>query len=286
MPEEISGLDYSDTIGREETREEIIASARVRALAATLDLDAVPGSGGLPPAWHWLYFNPFERRSILGTDGHPLRGGFLPDVALPRRMWAGSRIEYFRPILLDEPASKKSVIEKAVTKSGKAGALVFVTVRHEISSGNNLCIREEQDIVYRGSSSGSSAVEAPPAPDAAEWSEEFTPDPVLLFRYSALTSNGHRIHYDHPYATGEEGYPDLVVHGPLTATLLHGLACRAHPAQRLARFSFRAVSPLYASKSFHIEAKQISPTELMLWARHADGGLAMKADAVFDTPQS
>jgi len=279
-------LDYSDVVGREETREEIIASERARALAATLDLRDVPGSGDLPLSWHWLYFNPTAKRSLLGTDGHPRRGGFLPDVALPRRMWAGSRIEYHLPVALDQPARKRSVISKAITKAGKTGNLVFVTVDHEIWSGEHLCIREEQDIVYREATQGSTSSDAPMAPDAAEWSEEFEPDAVLLFRYSALTANGHRIHYDYPYTTREEGYPDLVVHGPLTATLLHGLAIRARPDERLSRFSFRAVSPLYVSSRFWIEAKLDRSTGgLQLWARRSDGSLAMKADAMFESPQ-
>jgi 3-methylfumaryl-CoA hydratase len=282
MPETKPSLDYSDAIGREENREEIISSDRARAMAASLDMAEIPGGGGLPPAWHWLYFNAFEKWSLLGTDGHPRRGGFLPDVALPRRMWAGSRIEYHHPLPLDRVGRKRSTISKAVTKSGKTGDLVFITVTHEIRSGDLLCVREEQDIVYRGFSAAPASAETLPAP-AAEWSEPFAPDAVLLFRYSALTSNGHRIHYDHPYATGEEGYPDLVVHGPLTATLLHGLACRARPHERLSRFSFRAVSPLYLSDRFWIEAGSgLEPEGLHLWARRADGSLAMKADAVFE----
>lgn len=283
MPEAAPDLNYAAVIGRGERREEIISADRAHALAASLDMESVPGNGVLPPAWHWLYFNPFERRGLLGADGHPRRGSFLPDIALPRRMWAGSRIEYRCPIPLDQPAQKLSLIANAATKLGKTGSLVFVTVNHEIWSGGRLCVREEQDIVYRDAPSGAASSEVPIAPGAAEWSEEFTPDPVLLFRYSALTSNGHRIHYDHPYSTGEEGYPNLVVHGPLTATLLHRLACRVRPQMSLARFSFRAVSPLYASNPFWIEAKPDSSTSLQLWARHADGGLAMQADAHFES---
>jgi len=276
--------DYSQAIGRTERKTAVIAAERVSAMANLLDLHALPGSGGaLPPAWHWLFFNPFVRRRELGVDGHPQRGGFLPDVKLPRRMWAGGRLAYLAPVPIGATVERESEIADVSAKSGRAGQLVFVTVRHRIFHAGTLCVEEEQDIVYREAP----AADTPPpkpqlAPDHAQWSEPVTPDPVLLFRYSALTYNGHRIHYDRPYATGEEGYRDLVVHGPLISTLLHGLAERCRPKTRLRRFEFRAMAPLFVDRGFTIEAAQDESNQhLNLWAKGPDGELAMRADASF-----
>ncbi len=277
--------DYSEAIGRTERKTALIAADRVEALASTLDLADIPGGDALPPGWHWLFFNPFVRRSELGPDGHPRRGGFLPDVKLPRRMWAGGRLIYRAPVPIGVTASKESQITKVATKDGSAGRLVFVTVRHTISHDGRLCIEEEQDIVYREASvPGSPKPKPSPAPEGAEWSEAVTPDPVLLFRYSALTSNGHRIHYDQPYTQDEEGYRELVVHGPLIATLLQGLAARCRPEMRLLRFDFRAMAPLFVDRGFHIEASRSEDRDgLIVWARGPDGELAMRAEAAFSS---
>ncbi|NYZ14711.1 acyl-CoA dehydrogenase [Azospirillum sp. RWY-5-1] len=276
--------DHSAAVGRTETRRGRIDPERAAALAATLDLDGIPGDGRtLPPGWHWLYFNPFVRRGEIGADGHPRRGGFLPDVGLPRRMWAGGRVTYHAPLPLGAEAEKRSTITDVTAKSGKGGRLVFVTVRHAIHAGGTLCVEEEQDIVYREAAvPGAPSPTPAPAPEGAERSEEVVPDPVLLFRYSALTANGHRIHYDRAYARDEEHYPDLVVHGPLTATLLQGLAARCRPGLRLHRFSFRGMAPLFVTAPFRIEAKAgTEPDTLDLWACTPGGGLAMRADVRF-----
>ncbi|CDZ61720.1 hypothetical protein [Neorhizobium galegae] len=171
-------------------------------------------------------------------------------------MWAGGRLQYIAPVPIGKIAEKISEILSVTPKSGKAGRLVFVTVRHRIVCDGAVCIEEAQDIVYREPPQAVAAppASAPAAPEGATWSETLTPDPVLLFRYSALTSNGHRIHYDAPYAREAEGYPDLVVHGPLISTLLHGVARRARPGKRLHHFDFRAVSPLFVSAPFALEA--------------------------------
>jgi 3-methylfumaryl-CoA hydratase len=277
--------DFSAWVGRTETVQEDIAAARVAQLAAALDLESAPAKDdALPPAWHWLYFNPAVRQSQLGEDGHPQRGGFLPPITLPRRMWAGSRINYLAPVSIGAEAAKTSEILKVETKVGKSGTLIFVTLRHVISSGGKPCIEEEQDLVYREPAApGSPPAPGKAAPDNAQWSERIDPDTPLLFRYSALTFNGHRIHYDAPYATQEEGYPGLVVHGPLTATLLHGLAVRARPGERLTGFSFRGLSPIFVDHPFWIEAAEVDgkPGELALWARTETGDLAMQATATY-----
>lgn len=278
--------DYSDAVGRTERKQALIAADRVEALAATLDLDSAPGEGDdLPPGWHWIFFNPFVRRSGLGPDGHPKRGGFLPDVKLPRRMWAGGRLTFHEALPIGAEAIRESEISKVSAKSGRAGQLVFVTVRHAIMHEGQLCIEEEQDIVYREAPAPDAPKPQPaPAPEGAEWSEAIAPDPVLLFLYSALTSNGHRIHYDRPYAQDEEGYRDLVVHGPLISTLLQGLACRCRPEAKLSGFDFRGMAPLFVDRGFHVEAaKGEEPHALSLWARGPEGELAMKADARFQS---
>jgi len=283
-----SSEDWSSWLGRTETLAEEIAASRVAALAATLDWDAPPTRGAaLPAGWHWLFFNPVAPRRELGHDGHPKRGGFLPPVALPRRMWAGGRLTYHAPVSIGAEASRLSEILKVETKTGKSGTLTFVTVRHTISAAGRRCIEEEQDIVYRSPPAPRSPAPKPsPAPQGAVWSERIDPDTALLFRYSALTFNGHRIHYDQAYALEEEGYPDLVVHGPLTATLLQGLAVQAQPRLRLVRFSFRGMAPLFVDGPFWIEAAPVAgkPNELTLWARGEGGELAMQASAAFEAP--
>jgi 3-methylfumaryl-CoA hydratase len=277
--------DYSHYVGRMESRSAIIDPERVAALANTLDLSSAPIEGeDLPAGWHWIFFNPFVRRSELGGDGHPRKGGFLPDVGLPRRMWAGGRIRYLMPLAVGERAERVSEILSVTPKSGKAGRLVFVTVRHRVMAGGDLCVEEEQDIVYREPpQSNSAAPAAQPAPSDPDWSEVVVPDPVLLFRYSSLTSNGHRIHYDAPYAREEEGYPNLVVHGPLISCLLQGLAQRSKPDRRLARFDFRAVSPLFVDRAFQVEG-EYSDAEgsTRFWAKGPEGNLAMTAEAWFE----
>jgi 3-methylfumaryl-CoA hydratase len=276
----MSEHEWGAWIGRVESRTETIAPDRVAALAATLDL-AAPGAGApLPPGWHWLFFNPFVPRRELGVDGHPKRGGFLPPVPLPRRMWAGGRVEYLADIPVGAEVEKRSEIAAIDRKVGKRGELVFVTVRHTLSTAGTPCVREEQDIVYREAAAPGAAAPPPePAPSGATATEEVRPDPVLLFRYSALTSNGHRIHYDLPYAREEEGYAGLVVHGPLTATLLQGFAARCG-GRRLARFAFRGLSPLFADRPFRLGAMP-DGEGLLLWAAGPEGGLAMRAEAAF-----
>lgn len=276
--------DYLQVIGRREQTSEFIDLDRVMALANTLGVEPKLSDGdALPSAWHWIFFNSFVPRAAVGTDGHPKTGGFLPDVGLPRRMWAGGRVLYHAPLPIGSRAEKMSEILSVTEKSGKAGRLVFVTVKHAISHDGIICIEEEQDLVYREPPQEGAAPPPPQAaPTSAEWSHDVTPDPVLLFRYSALTLNGHRIHYDRPYAREEEGYPDLVVHGPLISTILHGLAQQAYPQKRLSAFEFRAVAPLFVSDRFSAEAAKADDGQgLSLWARSADGHLAMRASASF-----
>jgi 3-methylfumaryl-CoA hydratase len=251
-------------------------------MAATLDLEHAPQAGEpLPPGWQWLFFNPKARRSTLSADGHPERGGFLPPIELPRRMWAGSRIRYLADLPVDALATRRSRILKIESKSGKSGSLMFLTVQHTISCQGAPCIVEEQDIVYREAVAAGAAPAPPPKrhDGVAQWSRGIEPDTTLLFRYSALTFNGHRIHYDQAYAREVEGYPALVVHGPLTATLLQQFALEHAGGRRLARFDFRGMTPLFVGRAFQLEGRAGDDGTLALWARGPDGELAMSATA-------
>ncbi|MEV6925193.1 hypothetical protein AB0M46_11915 [Dactylosporangium sp. NPDC051485] len=272
---------WQEWIGRTEVVDEVLDLSRARNLAATLDLDLDLGPGDpLPPGWHWLYFNPFVRRGELGVDGHPRRGGFLPPVELPRRMWAGSDVHYRAPLPAGAAGRRHSEIVQVRSTSGRSGDLVFVKVRHTIECEGVLRIEEVQDIVYRGHQVTAGA--APAADDAgAPDRDAVVPDPTMLFRYSALTSNGHRIHYDRTYATAEEGYPDLVVHGPLTATLLQLFARGRRPDARLEQFTFRGVAPLFVDRPIVLGVDAAEPPSLTVVARNAAGATCMEAVARF-----
>jgi 3-methylfumaryl-CoA hydratase len=281
VPLTISHLE--EWIGRTETAADRITNTPLAALSATLDRNDPPPQPGdpLPPLWHWLFFLPIHRQSELGPDGHATRGAFLPPVTLPRRMWAGSRIEFHQPLRVGDAITRTSSIISIKQKEGRTGPLVFVVVRHEISNGHGLAITDEHDIVYRGQAQpGQSAPVPPAAPAGAAWQRTIRPDDVLLFRYSALTFNGHRIHYDRRYATEIEGYPGLVVHGPLLATLLMDLLRRNLPAARVSRFEFRAVSPLFDIAPFSVCGAPAESGTIHLWAQSDLGGLAMDAAAV------
>jgi len=269
-------------IGRTEVADDVATLAPLRALAATLDRDDAPAAGdAIPPCWHWLYFLPVHRQSEIGPDGHARRGGFLPPVPLPRRMWAGSRIEFPAPLRAGEALSRTSRIEYVRLKEGRTGPLVFVNVCHEIrGDGNRLAIVDRHDIVYRDlPQQGEPAAAGVPAPQDASWTRRIEPDDVLLFRYSALTFNGHRIHYDRRYVTTVEGYPGLIVHGPLIATLLLDLLRRELPDARVGRFAFRAVKPLFDTAPFEVCGRMEDVGTVKLWARTPEGHLAMEASA-------
>ena len=274
-------IDPRDWIGRSETRTDVAAPVPVELLAATLDDGPTPDVGDpLPPLWHWLYFVPRSPRSEIGADGHARRGGFLPPVPLPRRMWAGARLRWSDPIRIGDTIERVSRVADVTTKSGRSGDLVFVRVEHTISTARGVALVDEHDIVYRDvPPSGTTTVPPPAARRDAAWSLRVEPDDVLLFRYSALTFNAHRIHYDRRYATTVEGYPGLVVHGPLIATLLVGLVRRHLPDARLAGFSFRAVAPLFDVAPFEVCGRPSDDGTVDLWARDVGGGLAMEATA-------
>ena len=269
-------------VGRSEAVTDQIDIGRAVAMAATLDLLASPAIGdSLPPLWHWLYFWSAIPASQLGTDGHAQRGGFLPPVSLPRRMWAGGRLKFLAPLPVGTQAERVSRIKAIEVKQGKSGPLVFVTVAHDISVQAKLVIQEEHDIVYRDVLQvGDSASRVKLAPTDSHWFREVSPDPVQLFRYSALTFNGYRIHYDRTYATEVEGYPGLIVHGPLIASLLTDLVSRELPDRTISEFSFRAIAPLFDTEPFSVHGRlEPDGRNVVLWAANSRGELAMQAEA-------
>ena len=271
--------DYSAWIGRGETREDVATAVPIEGLAALLDHDAPPWVPGMvPPLGHWLYFLPTARQSTIGEDGHPRRDGqgLLPPVPLPRRMWAGSRIDFLSPIAIGAALTRVTTIDAIRPRRGASGDLLFVMLRHEISANGVAAIREEQDIVFREAASAAPVPAATPpvaaAPEPADAVRSIMPDPVLLFRYSALTFNAHRIHYDRDYAVGVEGYAGLVVHGPLIATLLMDHALRAGLSPRT--FAFRAEAPLTDGAPFDL-CLAYDADGARLWARNSAGRRTM-----------
>jgi 3-methylfumaryl-CoA hydratase len=284
MQDQIPGLE--SWVGRSEVHRDVITAAPVIALGATLDHGAADVGLGmaLPPLWHWLYFLPTHRQSGIGPDGHPRRGGFLPPVPLPRRMWAGGQLAFHSPIRIGDDVTRTSTIDEVKSKGGRSGNLVFVKVRHEIrcNGAADPALVEFHDIVYRqAQQAGDPPPPAQPAPAGAIWQREVKPDPVLLFRYSALTFNGHRIHYDRSYVTEVEGYPGLIVHGPLIATLLLDLLWLEQPQAQVAAFSFRAVRPTFDLNAFKLSgAPQPDGKSVRLWASDHEGFLTMEATAV------
>ena len=268
-------------IDRSETVHDVATVVPLRALSATLDRDDPPMAPGsaVPPCWHWLYFLPLHRQSEIGPDGHAKRGGFLPPVPLPRRMWAGSRIDFLAPMHAGQAIRRTSRIADVRMKEGRTGPLVFVHVHHDIHAEGQWVIHEEHDIVYRDlPQAGEPAPLGVPAPAQAAWTREIHPDDVLLFRYSALTFNGHRIHYDRRYVTEVEGYPGLIVHGPLIATLLLDLLRRQLPTAQVRRFAFKAMMPIFDTAPFRV-CGEPQGSSVRLWAVTSEGQLAMEATA-------
>ncbi len=278
-------MNVMEWIGRSETASDIATATPYAALSATLDWPAErpPVGTPLPALWHWLYFLPLHRQSEIGPDGHAKRGGFLPPVSLPRRMWAGSQVEFHTPLRVGDAMTRVSTIQDVTEKAGRTGRLVFVKVRHEIRRQNeaDVALTEFHDIVYREAPRPDDTAPPPKrAPANASWERRWVPDDVLLFRYSALTFNGHRIHYDRRYVTQVEGYPGLVVHGPLIATLLLDLLRRQLPGTEVGRYEFRAVRPLFDGSPFLVRGEpQQDGKTFHLWASDHDGWLAMDATA-------
>lgn len=265
-------MNHQDAVGRTQTMQDEVSPRLLRGLAATLD---VPAPETLPPLWHWMLFQDWAPASGLGPDGHPRRGGFLPPVHdLPRRMWAGGTVTFHAPLRAGDAVTRTSTVAAVTEKQGGSGRLVFVTVQHRIDGPAGLAIEETQDIVYRGAE-GAAVKPAPPAAAAPAdaLQNDVMPDPVLLFRYSALTGNGHRIHYDLDYVRTEEGYPGLVVHGPLQATWLAGLL--PGPVRS---FRFRGLRPAFHGAPLRVQAWN-TPEGWRLRTLDPSGAACMSAEA-------
>jgi 3-methylfumaryl-CoA hydratase len=256
--EDLDVVALQSWIGRQVSAVDPMMPFGARALAALLGHAHAPGVGdSLPLAWHWLYFLDTPSSDATGSDGHPRTGDFLPPIPLPRRMWAAGELELERPICLGTPAEKRSTIVAIDAKQGKTGPLVFVTLRHAITQGGVLCVREQQTLVYRAAAQGPAALPpGEPAPEAVDWSRSFVPSTVMLFRFSALTYNAHRIHYDRDYAKAAEFYPDLVVHGPLLLIQLLDLIERGALPTPLAAVRFRVVRPSFVDAPVQLRGRR------------------------------
>jgi 3-methylfumaryl-CoA hydratase len=271
-------------IGKTESDVDYVTVPAVHRLAATLDRDdPMPKMGDpLPIGWHQILFPRVVRHSQVGPDGHPQRGDFLPPVPLPRRMFAGKRITFHADLRVGDEVRRHSVIQEVNIKQGRTGQMVFVTVKTDITSPRGLAITEEQDIVYREAPAPGAPTPPPqPPPGHAVWSRIVTPDPVMLFRYSALTFNGHRIHYDLPYVTKVEGYPDLVMNGGLTTLLVFELA-RTRASTPIRHVSSRNVRALFVNRPITLGGEPSTDNKTAkLWALDPDGALALSAEAEF-----
>jgi 3-methylfumaryl-CoA hydratase len=270
--------------GRSEMLTDEITAAPMRAMSATLDRDdAQPGPGTeVPPLWHWLYFLPRTRLTEIRPDGNtPLRSTLTPPIPMPRRMWAGGRFEWHRPLCVGDRVRRVSSVKSVTHKKGRSGELVFLVLKHEVHGEAGHLMTEEQDFVYRPAAAPGDVQAAPVrAEQGAPWSREMLPQATLLFRYSALIFNGHRIHYDRAYATEVEGYPGLLVHGPLLATLLADLLRRQAPEARLCRFEYKAVRPTFDLHPFRLHGRpDPNGGAFDLWAADHEGYLTVNARA-------
>lgn len=265
-------------IGRTRSDTDVVSARHARLMAATLGLPQEPLVAGasLPPLWHWLYHLDGRSPGELGRDGHPARGGFLPPVPLTNRMWAGGRVWFLRPLPLGATLEKRSTVAAVEHRLGRSGELVFVTVRHELFHAGEPALSEEHDIVYRDPGERLPPREPGVSP-AAEFEKPFAPDSTMLFRYSALTFNGHRIHYDVDYCRTVEGYDDLVVHGPLCATLLAGFAQEIGGGP-LRSFRYRGLRPATLGAALTLKGA-IGEDGVHVWVALPDGGVVMRATA-------
>jgi 3-methylfumaryl-CoA hydratase len=270
-------------LGRTSTVHDEITAFPLNALAATLDREDAPAVAGtpVPPLWHWLYFLPTHRPHEIRHDGHARGGDFMPPIPLPRRVWAGSKFTWNveNPLRVGDKATRISRIASITPKTGKTGELVFVTVIHEFHNAAGLSFTNEHHSAFRGAAKPGGGTSDPIAANIdAAWHRELLPDSVLLFRYSALMFNSHRIHYDRPYATREEGYPALLVHGPLIATLLLDLLRRNAPGAAARSLEFKAVHPSFVDRTLHLRG-QPDADKVRLWASDDEGRLTMTASA-------
>ncbi|WP_315765142.1 MULTISPECIES: MaoC family dehydratase N-terminal domain-containing protein [unclassified Bradyrhizobium] len=278
MTSELS-TDLHFTVGRSRTSQDIVTIGPLRGMAAMLgnSLPLMTAGEPIPPGWHWLYFLPSDPQTTLGLDGSAAAGDFLPAFEPSRRMWAGGSFEFHRPLRVGEHVERVSTVHGIDEKSGKQGRLVFVTLHHEIFGETDRAVTEEQVLVFRSPTSAGQRFADRPATLKADWSREIVPDPVLLFRFSALTFNAHRIHYDRPYAMEKEGYPGLVIHGPLQAILLLELL-RSVSTRPVAGFKYRALRPIFDGAPFTVNAAQ-NGQDIQVWTADSAGNVGILGEA-------
>ena len=269
-------------VGKAQAASDRIALAPARYLAATFDRpgDGLEAGSGLPPGWHWLYFLDAPESRLLGEDGRTVPNGFLPDTGLPRRMWASGSFTFHGDLVLEGDATCTMRIAEIAHKQGRSGALVFITTDHAVVQDGRTVIEERRNLVFRDMPQAGSQPRPEAAPADAAWQRTVMPDPVLLFRFSALTFNAHRIHYDADYCRTVEGYPGLVVHGPMLALLMLDLVGRHCPGRVLRRFDYRAASPLFAGEPFTVCGRP-DGEGAVLWVTGSQGQLATAGTVVF-----
>ena len=273
---------FEDWIGRTETAEDILTPRMAAHMAASLGARSVEPGDALPVGWQWMVCADGPAAGELARDGLPERSGILPPITLPRRMWAGGNMRFHQPLRVGEKVRRTTKIKDITFKEGRSGAIAFVKIGFAYSGEQGLAIEEQQDIAFRAERKPGEALPPPvAAPCEALWRRTIEPDPVLLFRYSALTFNSHRIHYDQPYVTEVEGYPGLLVHGPLIATLLFDLM-RRNTDKAPAQLSYRAMRPLFDTAPFEVCG---APSEdgkgCTLWALDPEGAVAMQVEVGF-----
>ncbi len=275
----MENINLQEWVGKKEEIKDRIYTTPIKALALTLNYKDLKIAEGdlLPEIWYWLYFLPMVAMTDVGVDGHPKRGGFLPPISLERRMWASSRFKFHQNLIIGEEIRKTSEILKISEKEGKAGRMVFVTVKHLIQSARGVAVEEEQDIVYLPMPKSFVQPEPNPIPVDLQWKEQYPIDPVLLFRFSALTFNGHKIHYDWRYTTEVEKYPGLVVHGPLQALLLFESAKKNNPVKKPVSYSFRAVRPIFEFDKLTVCGRSNPDGSHDLFTANTDGNIGMQA---------
>jgi 3-methylfumaryl-CoA hydratase len=270
-------------IGQTQRVDDVLSLTPARHLAATFDRDGADLVAGapLPPGWQWLYFLDAPQSAVIGHDGRTVPGGFLPETGLPRRMWAGGVFEFHEPLRLGEAATCETVITDVARKQGRSGALAFITTEHRVSQKDVRAVTETRNLVFREAPRPGEVSRREEPQHKAKWRREITPDAVLLFRFSALTFNGHRIHYDIDYCRDEEGYPGLVVHGPMLALMMLDLAEREMPERAISGFRYRAVSPVFTPDSFAVCGLPTGDKSAALWIENSEGGLATTAEVTF-----
>ncbi len=280
---ESQALLPESAIGRTQNVDDLLSVTPARHLAATFDRDdaALVSGSPLPPGWQWLYFLDAPQSAVIGPDGRTVPGGFLPETGLPRRMWAGGLFQFHQPLRLGETVNCETVITHVALKQGRSGELAFITTEHRVSQNGVLAVTETRNLVFREAPKPGEVSRHEEPQHKAEWRREITPDAVLLFRFSALTFNGHRIHYDIDYCRDEEGYRGLVVHGPMLALMLLDLVEREMPGKTISSFQYRAVSPLFTPDMFAVCGLPTGDQTAALWIENSEGGLATTAEVTF-----